>query len=54
VLQQHVKYAKEYKKILTPEQQKKLNDHIDQMENERLTRRAGAGLLGGYNGPQRR
>ncbi len=55
VLQEHVKYAKEYKKILTPEQQKKLNDHIDKMEKKMQDRHAGEGLMGGMmGGPKHR
>ena len=53
MLQEHVKYAKEYKKILTPEQQKKLNDHIDKMEKKMMERHAGEGLMGGMMGGHR-
>ena len=55
MLLEHVKYAKEYKKILTPEQQKKLNDHIDKMEKQMQERHAGEGLMGGMmGGPKHR
>jgi Spy/CpxP family protein refolding chaperone len=50
MLLQHVKYAKEYKKILTPEQQKKLNDYIEKMEKQMKERHAGKGMMGGFMG----
>ena len=53
MLLEHVKYAKEYKKILTPEQLKKLNDHIDKMEKQMQEHHAGEGLMGGMMGGPR-
>jgi Spy/CpxP family protein refolding chaperone len=53
MLQLHVKYAREYKKILTPEQRLKLYDNVEKMESKMQERHAGEGMMGGFMGGPR-